>query len=1279
MLIAAGRVRSGRLNGDTVKIVHLANDDGNGVATGYLRENEAVAAAGRLGVTEQNVIFLGYGAGTLNDMYRAPPTQVFTSPAGQTSTYANRGLGGMDYHRYLTGASASYTRANIVSDLRAVLTNFNPDEIYTTHYFDAAPDPHATVLFLWEAAVSLRSSGTLLSTKIYQALVFEPGTDWSSTSWPYAGANFTPSLPYQKPPSITSTPFEWERIKRFPVPPEMQSLDPSTNLKASAIQTYTSGLPLTYVRKDESYWLTDLGVNLAPAAQASASSESWYPTAASKAINGVIDGTDHDWIQEWVSSGELAGAWLQLTWAPPVSIGQINLYDRPSLTENILSAILSFSDGSSLPVGALPPDGKMLPITFPRRTVTWVRLTINQVQGTAAGLAEIEVFGLPADSTVSLPPTIMRGPVPALDTVGSTQSTTLAIDATTLSGTPLQYAWTADQGSITIAGGTVTFNPPPPSTGTTVATINAQARDGAGLSTSNVTFITIQPGDAIALNPTAVSSGTPSQGTLSLANAAPSGGISIGLSSSNPTVASVPSSVLVPGGSTSANFTVTTYPVSSTTNVTITASFAGGPKSATLAVSPPAASLSSVATSPTSVTGGTSSTGTVTLTGAAGTGGVVINLASSDPAASVPANVTVIAGASSATFPITTSPVSVTTNVTITATQGSITRTAPLTVNPAVTVSGLSLNPTTVTGGQNSTGTITLSGGAPPGFVVAVSSNNTAAQVPSSVAVPAGSTSTPFTVTTSPVSSPVTATITAGSRTATLVVQPGPLTVSNLVLSPSTVVGGNTSTGTVSLSGAPSSAVVVTLSSSNGSATVPASVTVLAGTTTASFNINTTTVTTPTSATITASYSASSRSATLSIVPATGRTVLVIGPHPDDEALIGAGIARSALTRGDTIKMVLMTNGDTAGSGYVRQAESVAAAQVLGLREQDVIFLGYGGGILNDMYRSSSDTQVFTDGAGFSATFGNRGLGGVDYHRYLYGVSAPYTRANIIGDLKTLFQNFAPNEIYTVNYYDKHSDHQATSLLIIEALLSLVRSGATLSPKLFQSLVWDPGTDWSPTCWPYVSGNGFTPTLVFQQPSSLNNHTLDWSLKQSFPVPPEMTSNIPSANMKYNAIYSYTSQFDQHLISYARANEFFWPSDVGQNVAFTATVTASSEDWYPHGAAKAVNGVIDGSPHDWIQEWVSGELAGAWIQLGWTNAVAVAQVNLYDRPNTTENVLAGRLTFSDGSSIAIGALPTNGRRYSVSFPAKLVTWVRFTITQAQGTATGLAEIEVLRP
>jgi hypothetical protein len=189
------------------------------------------------------------------------------------------------------------------------------------------------------------------------------------------------------------------------------------------------------------------------------------------------------------------------------------------------------------------------------------------------------------------------------------------------------------------------------------------------------------------INPSTVVGGNASSGTVIVSASAPQTTV-ISVSSSNPAVASVPASVTVPAGGFTGTFTITTAAVAASTTVTITASFNGGSRSAPLTVTaagapPPAATLQSLAVSPSSVSGGSGSQGIVTLSGAA-TAGTVVALSSSNTAvAGVPASVTVSQGSANAVFAISTSAVSASTAVTITATFNGTSQTAGLTVTPA--------------------------------------------------------------------------------------------------------------------------------------------------------------------------------------------------------------------------------------------------------------------------------------------------------------------------------------------------------------------------------------------------------------------------------------------------------------------------------------------------------------------------------------------------------------------------------------------------------------------
>ncbi|HLK59480.1 MAG TPA: fibronectin type III domain-containing protein [Chthonomonadaceae bacterium] len=169
------------------------------------------------------------------------------------------------------------------------------------------------------------------------------------------------------------------------------------------------------------------------------------------------------------------------------------------------------------------------------------------------------------------------------------------------------------------------------------------------------------------------------QGTVKLSSPAPTGGVVVALSSNNSALASVPATVTVAAGATTASFTVQSVPVDQTTTATINASYNGVNQSASFQVTTP--SLQAMALSPSGAQGGKTITGAVVLSGKAGPSGCVVTLSSNNIHASVPPSVKVPAGARGVTFSIPTSAVTASTNVSITGTYGS-TYTAILTLTP---------------------------------------------------------------------------------------------------------------------------------------------------------------------------------------------------------------------------------------------------------------------------------------------------------------------------------------------------------------------------------------------------------------------------------------------------------------------------------------------------------------------------------------------------------------------------------------------------------------------
>lgn len=458
----------------------------------------------------------------------------------------------------------------------------------------------------------------------------------------------------------------------------------------------------------------------------------------------------------------------------------------------------------------------------------------------------------------------------------------------------------------------------------TLTTTSPAAQPAPGVAT----FANLPTPASLMVTPASVTGGASPTGTVALTGAAPQSGVQIKLASSNVAVATVPQSVMVDAGASTATFTVSTNPVPLTLRpptsfpvpVVISATGARGPtqvqtvtQTATLNVLPPVVELLGEKASSTltkgfpcggpsdfpfkgkpitfSQTGGDPLDGCVLLSGRAADEsraqapdlrfeflpGAPVLLSSNNPQiGAVPPLVVVPVGNIAATFGISTVPVKTPTTVVISGHRTkSDTKSMELTVLPPV-LQDFQCNPQSVTGGTDFSCTITLSGPAYDGLIVPLCWDplGTYPPLPSrpnDVPFPFLASSANLNVHTLPVaqdiSFQITACFSAVSKTVPLTVMaPRPRL---LTLDPNPVQGGNPSTGTVTLKGlAPAGGIDVALSANPGGvARVPANVHVAAGMSSASFTLTTQTVTTQQGVTVSASYAGTTVSSILTVQP----------------------------------------------------------------------------------------------------------------------------------------------------------------------------------------------------------------------------------------------------------------------------------------------------------------------------------------------------------------------------------------------------------------------------
>jgi LmbE family N-acetylglucosaminyl deacetylase len=439
--------------------------------------------------------------------------------------------------------------------------------------------------------------------------------------------------------------------------------------------------------------------------------------------------------------------------------------------------------------------------------------------------------------------------------------------------------------------------------------------------------------------------------------------------------------------------------------------------------------------------------------------------------------------------------------------------------------------------------------------------------------------------------------------------------------------------------------------------------------------------------------------------------VLILGPHEDDEVLMCAGIIEKSLAQGDTVKVAIVTNGDYlgpvakgetriresmsmffgllqhvihVGKGETRIRESMSALNYLGVKPENMYYLGYGDtgsapiheniSFLRNLYYAATDTTVIESNVG-TQTYGipeNQ-----DFHYQKFGFHGSYTRGTLRQNLETLLDEFKPDEIYVTSLYDDHGDHAALYLFVTDAIIEVKKSTPSYAPILHQYLVHADDDSWPD---PYSNNND--PLGTFSKPAGWDISTgglLDWTKREIVNVPYDMQVLPRTSNRKYLAINKYTSQKNGWLYSFAKTEEIFWKKDF-VNIAPLAMVSVSSENLATNQQGiKAVDGVAEGYPRFPYKEWAStGEKEGAWIRLRWPQDHEVNRTILYDRPNLDDHILSGTLTFSDGSSINIGQLSNDGVGNEITFEPKTINWVKFTVNSVSGNTKniGLSEFEV---
>jgi hypothetical protein len=401
---------------------------------------------------------------------------------------------------------------------------------------------------------------------------------------------------------------------------------------------------------------------------------------------------------------------------------------------------------------------------------------------------------------------------------------------------------------------------------------------GTGFGVSKTADLVVQPPvptsvtfggkDRTFINSRNVVGGSPVQDIkVTLSTSAPSG-YSVQLSSNNPALIAVPSSVTFDGATPDAIITTAVATVSQPTIVNITATAGATSKIGLIQVLPP--SLDDVSVVPFTATGGQTVAFRIRLNGAAPSAGLSGQVSTTNPAAvTVPASFTVPAGSSSVEVPIQAARLERSTSVTVSASAGGVTKNASLNVEPEGPTS-ITLSPSSVIGGTSVNMKVERVP-SPEALVVDLASDKAAATIPSSATFASNQASISVVISTTGVAASTSVSITAKKgavvKGAILLVKPPAVT--QLTLSPATVTAGQLTTAQITIGTPAPQGFVVALStlSSAGGSTLTYNIPVPTGTTTASYTFGTLNSTQRYSVNVTAATPSGSKTAFLTVNP----------------------------------------------------------------------------------------------------------------------------------------------------------------------------------------------------------------------------------------------------------------------------------------------------------------------------------------------------------------------------------------------------------------------------
>ena len=376
-----------------------------------------------------------------------------------------------------------------------------------------------------------------------------------------------------------------------------------------------------------------------------------------------------------------------------------------------------------------------------------------------------------------------------------------------------------------------------------------------------------------------------------------------------------------------------------------------------------------------------------------------------------------------------------------------------------------------------------------------------------------------------------------------------------------------------------------------------------------------------------------------------GKRILVVVPHQDDEINLLGGVFEEYLKYGSEIFPVyVITNGIAEPYRY---AEAIALFKHIGVSEANIIFLGYGSLIHNDV-----DKIKLTKGTN---------------EHPAYNEGQQYSRLNVVKDLMNVITDLCPDVIIGTDY-DRHVDHHYVTVLLDEAIGRVLKQEKTYKPLVLKGYAYR--TTWE--SYPDYYKTNILSTKYLYNPVE----TFKWNERLRLPVAAHMMSRSLMGSEIFRQYDIFKSQGAVMRAIRYNSDKIVWERN-SHSLLYDAEISVSSGD------GTKLNDFMLYDKTD-FHDIDTLPLEGAWCPLPddvkKTAAIKLAKPSnvkylvLYNNVDKKQLVRKISITF-DGHEPKEYELQSDGFPTYIDVDMQNVSGFEIKILESTGEDAGLTEVE----